>query len=489
MEENEKKTLDASENTTEAVDKDTAKKETIEETAPETEKATADASVSEEENKAPVDDKAVNDVITQPAEEEKADSIDGSYNAKGSTAKPTDASYFKPIKYVNDGTRTIDEDIEKTRKTFMAKLGKSKTWDIVSIVLMIISFVGVIIVTFTNKGAQWITWTVIGIAVAIIIGSFVLASVFNKKNSKVAEEYLGVYEDIVNGYTFDGLGVADPVLCPDAKIDDQVIIQSHYFRVINSIQSRALVEGKRKGRNFQVAEVAVVIPSIKIEDANKKPTELVNLDDTPYVPSPVDSDTLTSTQELSDKDMTMVDLELANEANGNSKESDKRRKDEEKAKKKNPEATETSTGLFGKIYSYDMNVDSEEAVIISFMGEKKYTVLPNYLTGFEAVHVPGLRSNIVVYAINPREASKFFDKEGVALLNEINVGLTIQSAFISLNSYGSKFGLTLSDDIMSLPIKTAPHIGTMDEFKEATHQIFDFADYVDSKRKKTEVNQ
>lgn len=482
-EENEKKTVDQTDNSTAD---NTIEKTTNQATETTEENTTSEAKTGEEkkaEEETPL--------VDTPADHEdnKPDSIGGEYNGKKGANDTIDQSYFKPIKYVNDSTRTIDEDIELTRKTYMAKIGKSKTWDIVSIVLMVVSFVAVIIVSFTIKdeSLNWVIWTVIGIAVAVIIGSFVLASVFNKKNSKVAEEYLGVYEDMVNGYTLTGLDVTDPVLCSNAKISDEEIIQAHYFRTINSIQSRALVEGKRKDLEFQVAEVAVVIPPKDFDEVNAKPTELVNLDDTAYVPSPVPGATVTSTQELPDKDMTMIDLDLNGEVNGNDKEAKKRQKDKEKAAQKNAAPHKTSSGLFGRIFSWKMCVSSEEAFIISYMGDKQFTVLPDFLTGFEAVHVPGLRTNIVVYCVNPTEAAKFFDEEGVKILNSITVSMTVQSAFISINSYGSKLALTLSDDIMSLPLKTSPHVGTFDEFKTSVHQMFAYADYVDSKKDKIEA--
>jgi hypothetical protein len=103
------------------------------------------------------------------------------------------------------------------------------------------------------------------------------------------------------------------------------------------------------------------------------------------------------------------------------------------------------------------------------------------LTGFKDIKVPTLRNNIVVYAVNPKTISKFFDEEGCRLVNDFVPNTVVQSAFISINSYGSKVGMTLSDDIMQLPIKQLAHLGSFDLYKDSTDKAFAFIDYVASK--------
>jgi hypothetical protein len=420
----------------------------------------------------------------QPKAPAKPDEVDGDYNSKKGSAGDSANAYFKPIQYVNDGTRTIDEDIERIREIHTKKLNRSKIWDWASLGLMLLCFIAVLLVTFFNKDTNraWLTWTVLGVAIAVIVASFIAAALSNKKSVKVAGEYLSVFQDAVNGYTLSKLGLENPTLSSEAKGDDQLIIQAHYFRVINSIQSRALVEAKRKDYDFVAFEAAVIVPQIAIETANKLPENFLTFDGTPFVPTAFDT-TQTSTQELSSTDMTMLDINLASEVGGQ-KEAGKRSKDIQRAKKTAQEETMTSTGMFGKFYSYGMKVKSEEAFIIAFMGEKKNTYLPDYLTGYQALHVPGLRRNIIVYVTDTKTAMTLFDAEATKLLNEITPDITLQSAFISVNSYGSKAGLTLSDDVMTLPMKPLAHRGTFDSYKKATEQIFAFLDHIDEKRAK-----
>jgi hypothetical protein len=187
--------------------------------------------------------------------------------------------------------------------------------------------------------------------------------------------------------------------------------------------------------------------------------------------------------------MTLLDLDLAGEVSGKD-DTEIRRRDEMKAKKNQKMvANEISCGLFGKFFSYDMAVSSNEAMIITFMGDRETTVLPTHLTGFKAVKVPGLRSNIVVYVADVRFARNFLDEEGVKRLNAFNVDSnTVQWGFISINSYGSKVGLGLStENLMTLPMKSLRHLGAFDAYKAAVDTTFSFIDYVGSKTATKEV--
>lgn len=420
------------------------------------------------------------DAENQPEEKEeiKKDDISGTYNG---VAQTLDNTYFNPIRYIYDKTIAIDDDIEKSRDRFAKKIKKGKIVDRLSVAMMLIAFVGVILVTLLNKGdnkIDWLTYVVLGVAIAIIIASFILTTVINKKTGKDTKEYLNEYEDMLNGYVISDLNVENPTLCIDAKINDQDIIQAHYFHTINKIESRAVVEGTRYGKHFSLGEVAVIIPTISLNKANEKPVDMVNLDGSLYIKEPV-TDTMTGTQEVATaKDMTVVDLDLSNEVM-NEGESKKREKDLKKSAQ--GQQTDTATGLFGKIYSYDMKIESDQAFIIAFMGLRNATVLPTNLTGFKAVKVPSLRNDIVVYCTEPQKAAGFFDEEACRILNSITPNQVVQSLFISVNSYGSKIGMTLSDDIMQLPIKQLEHLGSYESYKDCTDKSFAYIDYVAKK--------
>ena len=410
---------------------------------------------------------------------EQADSIEGEYNG---TEKRTDAAYFKPIHYINDGTISIDKEIENLRSSYRKKRSPGKTFNIASLIIVIVCF-GAFIATSRIKNVPgFVRWTTFALRVVVLVATFALSFYFNKKGTKITGNYRVDFVNTVNGYTLSNLHLDNALIAPDAKIEDKEIIEAHYFRTITSIQSRAVVRASRNEYNFTCAEVAIVIPQRSIEDANKAPIDYLNRDGTPYIDESGTNGTTTmfGTQERSSS-VTRIDTEIADQLSG--KENAKNRaKDEKKAKK--GEQKFTTTGFFGRFFSYGATLSSEESRIIAFMGDKKFTVLPTYLTGFEARKVPGLKKTIIVYVASPVKSAKFFTEENVGILNSMPIGTVVESCFLSLNSYGRKAGFNLCDDIRQCPQKRIESLGCFDTYQKAVETAFKFFDAATERKSK-----
>lgn len=412
----------------------------------------------------------------------KADNIDGEINLQN---KVTELAYFKPISYIYDGFSNIDDEVDRVRNVYLKKIKKSKVIDMIAVGVMLIAFVSVLLVIFLNKkGSAALTYSVLGVALVLIIASFIVTSYFNKKDTGHIQEYLHDYVDTIDGYLIYGLNIENALMCPDAKVKETLFIEAHCYRTISSIDSRSVMIGKRKGYDIEIAEMAAVVPPVSLAKANEMPVDFINPDGTPFIPKELD-DTMTGTTELQSKDMTVVDLKLSDEANNT--DSSKRIKDEQKAQKNTAKAT-NRYGLFGRFCSYGFKVSSEESIIIYFMGDREFTMLPDYLTGFKAIKISGLRSKIVVFAADIFKSGKFFDEESVKMLNEIEPNQIFQSGFISLNSYGTKIGINLSDDLMNIPVKKRQVPGTVEAYKDVNDRIFRFIDHIEDTLKK-DINE
>ncbi len=422
---------------------------------------------------------SVHDLSDVKPAEEVPDQIDGEYHPVVNPG--ITPSVFNPIQYHNDMTHTIDEDLESIRKGYAQKIGKSSIFNIVSMAVMLVSFVAVLVVSLVNndENLAWVTWVVFAIAIVLIVASFVTSHFVYKKASKVNIEYLTVYQDALSGYLADQLDIKNPVFSAEAKLDDQDAIQTHYFKTITAISSRCVLRGERRERPVETGECLIIMPDRTFEDCNKRPESLTCLDGTKYVPEA--GEQTTSTQELPATDMTMIDLDLSDELSSSDKEKNKRAKEQSRAKRAGREPTATRNGLFGRLFAYRLRIDPEESFILSFMGNKENTVLPDYVDNFTPVHVDGLKKNVVVYLADVRKGGKFFDEEGVRLLNEIATDSVVQSLFLSANSYGVKVGMNLSDDIMELPMRKPVRLGCVDTFVSASRKVFDFVDYVETK--------
>ena len=89
-----------------------------------------------------------------------------------------------------------------------------------------------------------------------------------------------------------------------------------------------------------------------------------------------------------------------------------------------------------------------------------------------------MKKEYIVYAISPERISKYLDLDACKILNQINTNYIVQSLFISVNSYGVKIGMNLSDDIMELPLKRIERLGSFDIYADASKVVFDFVDHV-----------
>ncbi len=431
----------------------------------------------EEVNEIPVlsEEETEEEAPDAPSEEKEhsLDSVAGEYTKAASQKPREDSGYFKSLDYHNDGASTLDEDIESRRKVFNKTYRSNKICSIIIMVVLLLFFVGILLVVILDV-EDWVTWTVLGVGIAFIVIALIVSKVLSNKVSKKAMAYLHEYQDVVSSYLVGKLEVSDATLGCDATIDDQDFIQAHYFSTINSITSRAVVVGQKNGYNFNMAEICVNVPPRTFDDGNKKPEDLYNLDGSKYDASS-SLDINTSTQEVPTSDMTMVDIELASDTK-------QEKKKEKKLKSYEKDANNaTEVGLFGRFIAYDFKVRSEQAFIITVLGDKQYSMLPDYTSGFYAVKVPGLKSNIVVYAVQPVMVHDIFSEEAVDILNSIDVSVNVQSLFISCNSYGTRIGVNLSDPMVELPIEKNPPLGGFDELAETLNQVFAFVSHVEEK--------
>ncbi len=406
------------------------------------------------------------------SKEHAVDAIEGTYTKEASQKPREDSGYFKTLDYHNDGAATVDEDIDSRRQVFAKTYNGNKVFSIVTMIVLVAIFVVILVLAFIEV-PDWVTWTCLGIGVALIVAALIVSHFMSKKVEKKAMSYLHEYQDVVSSYLVEKTGITDATLGCDATIDDQDFIQAHYFSTINSITSRSVVVGQRNGHNINMAEISVNVPPRTFDDGNKRPEDLYNLDGSRYNPAD-DLGLETSTQEIDTSDMTMVDIDLATD----SKQEKKKQKEKKSYEKDSNNATEV--GLFGRFIAYDYKVRSEQSFIITVLGEKQYSMLPDYTSGFYAIKVPGLKSNIVVYAVQPVLVADIFNADAVDILNSIEVSTNIQSLFISCNSYGTRVGINLADDMVELPIEKNPPLGGLNELSDLINKILGFVDGIEA---------
>ena len=384
---------------------------------------------------------------------QKADSVEGDYNAP----EVKDPAVFVELEYKSNNS--ITDDIKNSYLEFKKATKLPKIIDLVTMILTFAVIITSLVILFTvganNRVLSIVFLVVTGV---VLLASFVVSRIFSKKKTRHTTQYLKEYETILNGSTAKILKISNPKLSVAGKIDDQDVIRTHYFATINSIQSRGIVEGNRNNKNIRLGEVAVIVPPTTFADANQMPSKYI--------------------------DINGKEVEVTNKVEEIVKEEPPVQTPSLFGNRRKAEPTETYMGLFGKLFSYDLLVDSSESIIIAFKGEYKTTYMPNYLTGFEAIKLDNLNDDIIVYAVDINKSKKFFDKKGIELLNKIAVDGDFTSGFITANSYGIRVGLNLSDRVMQLPLdEKVATSNAFDNYLNATKDMFAFVDYMESKLK------
>ena len=381
--------------------------------------------------------------------EVKSDSVEGDYN----DLVKRDPAVFLPLEYKPNG-KTVCEELKESLIEYKKE---TRLPSLISTIMMFLSsgfvFASMVILFIKVDEKNPIKIILFVITAVLLVAAFVFSRIFSKKKTTLTTDYLKKYENIVNGETLSRLNVKEAKLSVAGKIDDQDVIRTHYFATINDIHSRGITEGKRNNKGIRCGELAILVPPVSFQDANKLPTNYIDLEGKPV--------------EVTNPEIILPTASPSSVLF-----------------KKQRETNETYFGIYGKLFSYDLIVDSNESIIIAFRGDVKSTFLPNYLTGFEAIKVKGLNDNIVVYAIDIQKSKKFFDKQGVDLLNKISPNDDFLSGFITANSYGVRVGLNLSERLMQLPLdEKSLNQNGFDNFFQTTKDMFAYVDFIEKKLK------
>lgn len=400
----------------------------------------------------------------------RVDEIDGELNIKETHGD------FKPITYTYEESVSFDDEVESFRKSYLPKYKLYRLLNYGSMALLVLGFACIIIPMFLNISNASLKIVLMVVGIALVVAAIVISIISSKKMQQFTINYSYRYFELIAGYTAYELSVNDVYCCPGANMDETLFIQAHMFRTITNIQSSSVMEGRRHGHDFVAGFLGAIIPPVSYDKANELPSEYINMDATPYI-APEFGATVTGSRELPTPDMTVVDLNLANEENSKA------------PVKKNaaPRQSSNNLGLFGWFTSYTLPVKSEESLIIYFLGKRTSNILPDYLTGFRAVKVPSLRSDIVVFAADIKASGKFFTNRAIEYLNNVKPDDIFQSGFISINSYGAKIGLNLDDCFINAPaFKEGKRAGNFASYDNAMKNLFGFLDEIEGIQKKDE---
>lgn len=191
--------------------------------------------------------------------------------------KPNAKAVFYPLEEektkLNAGE--MSTIIEENRSKFMKNYNKGKRIQMISFAVIVFLFIAAIILMFMqNEKLQWLLYTILGVAVVAFIGAMVINSKFKKSAFSSIDDYVSTYFAGFDSFAFGDERLIDTKMSTTAKIINDEVIQTHYFDVINSINSRNRIEAEYLGRLLTATDAAVRVPaSEQTATAGRKKTD------------------------------------------------------------------------------------------------------------------------------------------------------------------------------------------------------------------------
>lgn len=318
---------------------------------------------------------------------------------------------FACEEYVNEKRKSFDDIMKSSRRSSTITM-------IISVALLILGFA---LNTMLDPKLAWISYTIFGIAIVVIIISFVFSSRGRKKIYASVDDYV---RDVIVGvdqYVFDQEGLSQMSVAPKGKAELNDIIEAHYFETINNFNSRNIVKGLYKSKEIKSSELAVRIPY-------QKPLE-----------TPEGGEAST-----------------------------------DKKKKKSGTPTE-SFGIFGKYFSLPVVANDDESFILLMRGPN--ACLPTFLDEYHETTISDLNATYLCWVKNEEKANKLLKNEKlIEALNGFAPNTSLENVIVSFNTKGLKVCLNYNETVMEIPMQKPVEGKPFEIYKNDVRRVLDIVD-------------
>ena len=435
----------------------------------------ADAVESKPTEVSPSEEKIQSD-SPETSEAEGTDSqivtmADGFYNTAVSN-QGAGAETYSPVVPPVEGVSYVDS-VEVERIRFFSHYRKMKiiNYCIVGVVMALIVAVIVLVLVSntTGNGSTWgpyAIWPLFGLAIATFIVASVFSHFVKKGNNVLLNAYLDRWCDLMASWGYQGEeGVTDLEYCPDAKVQDADIINTHYWTVINAIDSRNRIVGRLDGVLFSDTEVIVECPpystfAVEIESAKYKD-----------VSSP-------AAEEVADSSEQDPSFWYSRAYDGEGQTAPDTTED-----RRDPHARAANIGGFGKFLSFDIRAQRGEGLIVTRTVSDSYPPTDIRGLSFNQDAASLLGEDFTVWSSSEEFARKVLTSEVVEILQGLENDGILMDWFMSFNSNELSFLLNFADEVMELPFRTMPSEQTLLRYPLAVKRCLKVARLLSDKRK------
>lgn len=397
-----------------------------------------------------------------------AEKIDGNYNPKASNESEASAK-FVPVRPLPEGVPALN-DIAEARKKAFSLYRKTKIINYVligvTIVLVILCLVFALMGSSSeeNNWTQYVIWPLFAVVVVLFIVDIVISRVGRKRANATFGDFLEVWENDLFAMSYlQDENVADAKLGLDAKAKDVDVINTHYWAVINRLDSRARFVASYLGQALTDTELVVDCPSYSgfLDSIQYEKDQAV---DEVKTVSESASDIEPSTwYSRAEKALNPYSHEEAPGAEPAPLEGESKEADGKKAKPRRS----ADCGAFGKFITWDYAAKTGDTIIIV---RKTYdTYLPTNVAGliYDVDAMKLLGEDFEVWSSSKEFSKKVLTPEMVTRLQDLTLDSVLLDWFFCFNKHETAFMLNLSDDVMELPFRYAPAPERLDSYAAA----------------------
>lgn len=382
---------------------------------------------------------------------------EGYYNTAASN-ESSGAQNYSPVEPPVEGVTYRDAiDVERVRFHAHFRKMKAINYSIVAVCLVLIVATIVVALVANSTSATWgnyVIWPLFALAVVAFIVSAVFSHFVKKKNNVLLSDYLDRWCDLMASSAYSSQeDVTDLEFCVDAKVLDADLINTHYWSVINAVDSRNRVVGKLGDISFSDTEVIVEVPPYSrfAKDIEERKYRAI-VQDEQYMPA---SDRVPSYW------YTQAYLQVSEDSAPL----------EEPKRDSNSRAA--NIGGFGKFICFDTKAGKGEGIIVVRAVKDTYppTDVREYKFDTEASELMG--DDFVVWSTSREFSRKVLTASIIQILKSLPCDETLQDWFFVYNSKELAFFLNFSDEIMELPFKTLPEEERLNRYSDAVHSVLD----------------
>ena len=344
----------------------------------------------------------------------------------------TATANFKPVPALPEG-KSLARIVEDARLKFRESNRGLRIANYVLIGVMVALVVATIVVALVASAtsASWgnyVTWPLFALVIVAFVAIMILSSVSKKHSQAKLATYLEHWcADMAGAAYLDVEGVENVQYAIDGHVRDADLINTHYWAVINAIDSRNRILFTFDGVSAADTEVIVECP--------------------PYTSFAADIEELkelTAPAAASDRDPSYWYAMADNGAPAR----------ESADPTKSSAGRSASIGAFGKFLTFDVRATGSVIVV----RQAADTYLPTHLKDY--TYMPDVAAQLgedfIVWGSSREFVRSVLTEKVIAELKAFERNDVLLDWFLSFNNHGLYLMLNFSDDVMELPFKGTP---------------------------------